>query len=84
MSDTKVEKLIFNFANIISKYFTVYHKLLSKQTTNYHLMKDPLQLNKLLLKIMHRFCSDPDLLIKYQMIFFSDQLKTIENFLYRN
>jgi polyhydroxyalkanoate synthase subunit PhaC len=84
MSDTKVEKLIFNFANIISKYFTVYHKLLSKQTTNYHLMKDPLQLNKLLLKIMHRFCSDPDLLIKYQMIFFSDQLKTIENIFHQH
>ncbi len=73
-----IEELFKNILKIISKYFDIYQKLVQKHSCATNYGSDPLQLNKLCIKLFSRIISDPDLMIKHQMSFFKGQLATIE------
>ena len=78
MNKPPLEKLLCNLATIASKYFHVYQKLANRNLGEGNLPNDPLQLNKIFLKLFNKIFSEPDLIIKYQMSFFQTQLETIE------
>lgn len=79
MNQYPMQQLLCNLSTIANKYFHVFQKLSNKKISDYNIPNDPLQLNKLFIKISNKVFSDPDLIIKYQMSFFKSQLETIDN-----
>ncbi len=83
MNQHPMQQLLCNLSTIASKYFQVYQKIANKKIGDTNIPNDPLQLNKLFLKLFNKIFSDPDLIIKYQMNFFKGQLDTIESIFQR-
>lgn len=77
MNQHSMQQLISNFSVIISKYIQVLQKISDKKINLIDFSCDPLQLNKLFIKLFNKIFSDPDLIIKYQMSFFKSQLDTV-------
>ena len=78
MNQHSMQQLMCNFSVITSKYMQVLQKISDKKMNLIDFAYDPLQLNKLFLKLFNKIFSDPDLIIKYQMSFFKSQLNTID------
>lgn len=82
MNSFQTEQLLQNFSTILVKYFAIYNKLINKNHFN-QFSSDPLQLNKIFLKIINNSFNNPEKMMQYQISFFKSQFEIAEKIMER-